>query len=192
MGPGDKAKLLNILDNQRADQSGLQPMYSIEITVGKSPKLGVKCGAISVFRLNSVAGDFADKLDPKKFKPENLAQARAKAQELEDELNKQTEVMHQDPIMFKETEGRWLPWAIDKSLELYDRFGGSAKISLKCPKLKIRVVRSPKEVASLRSTPRELFPVIRDIDVLLEKGYAHDPWRNVVRRGRIGADMAKR
>ena len=192
MGPGQKAKLLNLLDNQQADQAGLQPMYSIEITVGKSPQLGVKCGGIAVFRLNSVAEGFADKLDPKKFRPEMLQHAQKRAQELQDELNKQTEIMHMDPIMFKETEGRWIPWAVGRALELYDRFGGSAKISLKCPKLRIRVVRSPKEVAQMRSNYLELFPVMKDIDHLLEQGYSHDPWRSVIRRGRISADMAKR
>jgi hypothetical protein len=192
MLPGEKAKLLDLIDNGRAERAALQPMYSIEITVGKSPKLGVKCGGISVFRLNSVAQDFEDKLNPKDFKPEDLVRAQARAQEIQDEVNSQTEVMHMDPIMFKETEGRWLPWAIDKALSLYDRFGGSAKISLKCPRLRIRVERSPRDVARLRGNVHELFPVVRDIDVLLEKGYAHDPWRNVVRRGRIDAEMAKR
>ena len=164
MGPGEKAKLLNLIDNDRADRTALTAMYSIEITVGRSPKLGVKCGAISVFKLNEVAKNFEDLLDPKKFKPGNELEDRRRAQEIADEVNTQTEVMHQDPIMFKETEGRWMPWAIDKALELYDRFGGSAKISLKCPKLRIRVVRSPQDVARLRSNARELFPVVRDID----------------------------
>lgn len=192
MLPGEKAKLLNLIDRDRADRAALQALYSIEITVGKSPKLGVKCGAITVFRLNAVAENFADKLDPKNFRPEDLASAQRRAQEIEDEINTQTETMFQDPVMFKETEGRWLPWAVDEALRLYDRFGGSASISLKCPKLRIRVVRRPEEVAAKRSQADALFPVIRDIDQLLDRGYAHDPWRNVVRRGRIGADMAKR
>lgn len=192
MLPGEKSKLLTLIDNERADRAALQPMYSIEITVGKSPKLGVKCGGISVFRLNSVAKDFESKLNPSSFNPDDLVRAQARAKEIQDDLNSQTEIMHMDPIMFKETEGRWLPWAIGKALELYDKFGGSATLSLKCPKLRIRVVRSPQDVAKLRGNPDALFPVVRDIDQLLEKGYAHDPWRNVVRRGRIGADMAKR
>ena len=100
--------------------------------------------------------------------------------------------MHIDPIYFKETEGRWIGWAIDKALELYDSYGGSAKVALKCPRLRIRSVRSPKEVARLRASPQGLFPKVKDIDQLLEKGYKWDPWNNVVRRGRIDAILGKR
>jgi hypothetical protein len=185
--PGQRAKLVNVLDNQMSDD--LVPLYRVEIQVGKSPKQGVKCGAIVVFKLNSVDLDFKKSLDPSKYDPEKAARVQ---QEIQDEINKQTETMHVDPIYFKETEGRWLPWALDKALELYDRFGGNASIKLKCPKLKISVTRSAKDVARLRSTPRELFPVIQDIDQLLEKGYTYDPWGKVIRRGRISAEMGKR
>ena len=192
MGPGQKAKLLNLIDSEQASRADLQPLYTIDITVGRSPRLGVKCGAISIFKQNQVAKDFEDKLNPANFKPDDLVRAKARAAEIESEVNSHTEIMSQDPIMFKETEGRWLPWAVDKALELYDRFGGSAKISLKCPTLRIRMTRSPQEIARLRGDPRMLFPVLRDIDQLLAKGYSHDPWSNQVRRGRISADMAKR
>ena len=189
LAPGQKARLLNLIDNEKADL--VQPLYSIDITVGISPAQNVKCGAITVFRLNKVAQDFEDKLNPKDFSPDSLKHAQARAAEIQKEVNSQTEVMHQDPIFFKQTEGRWIEWAIEKAFEISDRLG-AAKISVKCPKLRIKVVRSPSQVAEMRSRPADLFPVIRDIDALLDKGYAFDPWSETTRRGRIGADLAKR
>tara|TARA_R110002126_G_scaffold52672_11_gene142994 strand:- start:3012 stop:3590 length:579 start_codon:yes stop_codon:yes gene_type:complete len=192
MGPGQKAKLLTLIDNERADRVDIQPLYSIDITVGVSPKNKVKCGALTLFRLNKVAQDFEDKLTPKNFKPEDLIHARRRAQEISDDLNTKTEAMSQDPIFFRSTDGRWLPWAVDEALRMYDRVGGAAKITLKCPSLRIKVVRSPHQIAVGRSNIRDLFPVIKRIDQLLERGYSHDPWNNVVRRGRIGAEESKR
>ena len=128
-------------------------------------------------------------MDPSKYSPEKAAQIQ---QEVQDEVNKQTEMMHTDPIYFKQTEGRWLHWAVEKALEMYDRFGGNASIKLKCPKLRISVTRSSKDVARLRGSPRDLFPVINDIDQLLERGYTYDPWGKIIRRGKISADMGNR
>ena len=96
-----------------------------------------------------------------------------------------------DPVYFKETDGRWLPWAVKKSLDLYDSFGGNASITLKCPKLRIRVKRSSKEVAKLRGSHEGLFPVVRDIDQLLSRGFNFDPWSKVIRRGEISAGKGK-
>lgn len=187
---GAKTQLLTLLDNEQSTKASLVPLYSIDILLSKSPTLGVKCGAISIFRLNKVASDFESKLkDTGSVDPRHV---QAKAEELEAELNSQTEIMERDPILFRETDGRWITWAIDTALQHFDRVGGSAKVSLKCPKLRIKVVRSPSEVAKLRGEPEALFPVIRDIDRLLSADFSFDPWRKVVRRGRIGADMAKR
>jgi hypothetical protein len=183
--PGQRAKLINTLDQHMADD--LQALYSIEISVTKSPKSGVKCGAIVVFRLNQIDMDFASRLDPKRFD----ASVLEKAQEMQDDINKQTEVMHMDPIYFKETDGQWLPWAIDRALRLYDQYGGNASISLKCQKLRVKVKRSMKDVARLRSTPEALFPVVRDIDQLLSKDFTFDPWNQVIRRGEISAIKGK-
>jgi len=185
--PGQRAKLVNTLDNQMADD--LVPLYRIEVQVGRGPKTGVKAGAIVVFKLNSVDMNFEKGLNPERYDPQTVAKVQ---NELQNEINKQTETMHQDPIYFRETEGRWLQWAIDKALELFDRYGCCASIKLKCPKLKISVTRSAKEVSALRSNPRELFPVMEDIDQLLEKGFNYDPWTKTIRRGRISAKMAKR
>ena len=180
---GDHVKLVNALDNKFSDE--LQPLYSIDIQFGKSPKKGVKCGAITVFRLNMVDMNFDDKYDLTKANSAVL-------QEIQDEANRATEVMHQDPILFRETDGRWIGWALDKSLELYDRFGGGARITVKCPKLRIIQRRSPKEISRLRSNPRGLFPVVWDIDRLLSGGFAYDPWTKKIRRGRIDAITGKR
>lgn len=188
--PGQRAKLINALDNQMADD--LVPMYRIEVTVGRGKKSGIKAGAIVLFRLNSVDLDFERKLNLTNPDPRTVQHNLARAQEIQDEVNKQTEVMHQDPIYFKQTEGRWLAWALDKALEMYDRCGGSATIALKCPSLRISVKRTAKDVASLRSNPMDLFPVIRDIDQLLEKGFSYDPWSKQIRRGTISAKMSKR
>jgi hypothetical protein len=185
--PGERAKLVNALDNQMSDELGLEPLYRIEVAVALSQK-GVKAGAIVVFRLNNIEMDFESKLNPKKFDPKVIE----KANEMQDFVNKQTEVMFRDPEYFKETEGRWLPWAMDRALELYDQFHGNASIALKCPQLKVRRVRSPKAVANLRSNPRELFPEVSDIDALLERGFNYDPWSKTIRRGRINAEMSKR
>ena len=49
-GPGDRAKLVNALDNQLADE--LQPLYSIDVQFGKSPKMSRgrerKCGCLEI------------------------------------------------------------------------------------------------------------------------------------------------
>jgi hypothetical protein len=172
----------------------LQPLYSIEISVGKSPKKGVKCGAIVIFKLNSVNLDFEKKLTPDRFDPKHLEHATKRAQEIQDEISKQTEVMWRDPTYFKETEGRWIPWAIDEALRLFDSnpIHGNARIALKCPKLRISVSRSPKQIAAMRSNPRQLFPVMNDIDQLLGGDFSFDPWSDKIRRGRINAEQSKR
>lgn len=184
--PGERAKLISALDNQMAKD--LEPLYRIEVQVGRSPQKGVKCGAIVVFRFNTIEMDFERKLNPHKYDPHVMQ----RAQEIQNEINKQTEVMHTDPEYFKETEGRWLPWAIDRALELYDRHGGNASIALKCPQLRIKMKREPRQIASMRSNPRELFPILADIDALLERGFNFDPWSDQIRRGRISAEMSKR
>ena len=180
---GDRAKLITALDNQFAED--LVPLYNIDVQFGKSPKRGIKCGAITVFRMNSVDMNFSDKYDLSKVNAETL---RA----VQDEANRATEVMVKDPILFRETDGQWIAWALDKALELFDRHGGGARITVKCPKLRITQRRSPKTIARLRSSPRDLFPVVWDIDRLLEGGFAYDPWAKKIRRGRVNAKMSKR
>lgn len=185
--PGQRAALINALDKQMADD--LEPLYRIEVQVARTQK-GVKAGAIVVFRFNTIEMDFESKL---RARPgESHQHMLAKAQEIQDHVNKQTEVMCRDPEYFKDTEGRWLPWAMDRALELYDQYGGNASISLKCTQLRIKVKRGPLSIAKGRSDMRGLFPVITDIDALLERGFNYDPWRDEIRRGRIDAEMSKR
>jgi hypothetical protein len=185
--PGQKAKLINFLDRKMADD--LQSLYSIEIGLAVSPKQKVKCGAIVVFKLNNVdigMGQFDKKMrhgDPEKGKQ--------LMQEIQNEVNKMSEVMHQDPIYFKATEGRWVGWAVERAMELYDRLGSSADISVKCSQLRIKRKIPRKEISAGRGDLRKLFGVAWDIDRLLDKKYKFDPWSNEIRRGKIGAEVKR-
>ena len=177
--PGEKGKLVGLLDNALADEVGLSSVYKIEITFSRSPK-GVKCGAITVFRNNSF--DLA--MNP-------LLVDTKKLQEMEKEISKQTEVMSQDPVYFREDKGQWIDWAITEALKMYDRFGG-ADIIVKAPRLRIREVRSSSTVAMLRNDTETLFKTLRDIDALLSQDFRWDPWSRTTRRGKINALMGKR
>lgn len=178
--PGEKASLVNLMDNSLALETELTSLTKIEVLFAKSPKKGVLCGSLVVFRNNTFDGGelnpFLDKRDQKT---------------IQEHANKQTEVMAIDPIHFRETDGQWISWAMTKALELYDRYG-SADVIVKCPKLKIKCKRSSREVAAGRSDVDALFPVLRDIDRLLRMGYTWDPWNTAVRRGLVNAEMGKR
>jgi hypothetical protein len=182
--PGDKAKLINATDSALADQQGLSSIYRIEVHFTRSPKQGNLCGAITVFRNNSFDMD----LNPLTGTP---LEAKKALEQLQEEASKQTEVRVGDPIYFRESDGQWLAWAMDKALELYDKYGG-ADIIVKAPKLKIREVRTAGTIASRRSNIEGLFTSLRDIDRLLREGYAWDPWSESARRGKINAMMGKR
>jgi len=192
MGQGKKAKILGILDKKSSDESSLVATYCIEVTFARSPKRGVKCGAITVFRLNAVDLDFDKHLNPKNFTPAMLKNAAQVAQEIQDDLSQQTESMHMDPIIFRETDGQWIDWAIKRALSLFDSYGSSARMVVKCPMLEVRCERTPAQVAAMRSDYDTLFPVLRGMDKLLAEGYAYDPWSQTVRRGRVDAAMSKR
>lgn len=183
---GEKSKFLTLLDNQAAEE--LIPLYSIDIHLGKSPKKGVKSGALSVFKLNEVDLKMPEKYDFTQTNPKVLKEIK----EAHKRASESTEILVGEPLMFKETEGRWIQWAIEEALRIYDQYNGNARISLKCPKLKIQMRRSSKEVANLRSNIHDLFPVAWEIDRLLDKDYSFDPWSNRIRRGRINALMSKR
>jgi hypothetical protein len=176
--PGEKSKIINMLDHQMADE--LITLYSIEIALAKSPKKGEKCGAMVVFRLNNeLEGvDWKKDVDPREIF------------EAKKELGEQTDMMFRDPEYFKKSEGRWIPWVIDRALQVYDQLGG-ADIIIKSPKLRIRQKLTSKEVASGRSDPRTLFWTAWEIDKLLDKNYKFDPWLNEIRRGQIGAEFIK-
>jgi len=178
--PGDKAKLVNMLDNSLAEATGLQSVYKIEIILSRSPKNGVKCGAICVFRNNSI--DLA--VNPMTVDTEEL-------QALQEDLNNQTEVMFMDPVKFRADQGKWISWAMDEALRLYDRFGG-ATIIVKAPRLKIKQKRSSGSVSSGRSDMDKLFPCLRDIDRLLTDNFKWDPWSKTVRRGDVNAKKGGR
>ena len=171
MLPGEKAKLVNLLDDVQSEKAALTTTYSIEITLAVSRIKKVKCGAISVFKLNDLDIDIANKDIQRKMK------------EAAEEL---TETLYADPEYFKEPDGRWVPWAIERALELYDKLG-SADITIKCPRLRIRQKLTPAMINSGRANPRVLFDVAFKIDQLLNNNYTFDPWGGVNRRGIIGA-----
>jgi hypothetical protein len=181
--PGQKAKLINLLDHQLADD--IKPLYSIEVVFSISPKTMTKCGAIVVFRLNQVDMDLGKKLKGD-HSPDFLAQKQKALQEIQNEVNKMTDVMYQDPIYFKETEGRWMAWALERAMRLFDQLNGNADITIKCAKLKISQKVPRRKIVVGRADPRALFSTAWDIDRLLNKKYKFDPWTNTVRRGRIG------
>ena len=172
MLPGEKAKLVNLLDSVQADKAALTPTYSIELVLSKSPSKGVKCGAIAVFKMNDLDVDVAsDKI----------------AEKMKEAASELTQVMYCDPEYFKEPDGRWLPWAINRTLELFDKFG-SAEIVIKVPKLRVRHKLTSSDISKGRGNPKKLFEAAFLADELLNGDFGWDPWRKAARRGIIGAD----
>lgn len=170
---GEKLKLVNLMDKYQANQ--LVTTHSIELVLSKSPKQNVKCGAIVVFKLKGVEGiDFSEDADP------------IKALQVQNEMNSMTDEMLGDPILFKESDGKWLNFALPKVLELFDRYQ-DCTISIKAPKLKIRHKISRTEVHAKRTNHLDLFRTAIDISILLDE-FQYDPWSGVIRRGNIGAD----
>ena len=178
--PGEKAKEVDLWDNLLETDRGLVSVYKIEVMLCKSPKQGVKCGAVIIFKNNSVDLQVNPALVDQK-----------KLQELRQNLDEQTEVMYKKPIKFRETDGQWLDWAMKKALALYDEVGG-APITIKAPELYIYQSRSSSAVASGRSNLLELFPCLKVIDKLFDGEYKYDPWTKTIRRGRINAKMGNR
>ena len=177
--PGDKAKLVNLFDNSLAIEAGLESVYKIEVFFTRSPK-GMKCGAITVFKNNSI--DLA--ANP-------LLTDAKKLQEMQKDLSSQTEVMYQDPIKFRADRGQWIDWAMRRAMELYDKFGG-ATVVVKAPRLKIRERRSSGAVASGRSDMLGLFTCLKDIDRLLDLDFKWDAWSRTIRKGEVNKDKGKR
>lgn len=176
---GHRLQLINALDAAMADD--IDPTYTIEVALAKSPRKKVKAGAIAIFKAQEIQlPDPGSTIDPRAM------------QEAQRAANKQTEALDRDPVYFVETEGRWISWALDQVIALYDSLGGNARVILKAPQLKIRQVVSSKRIAAQRSNLRELFSVAWDIDRLLDKDFRYDPWKKVIRRGKISAAMAKR
>tara|TARA_Y100000310_G_scaffold316055_4_gene367340 strand:+ start:183 stop:725 length:543 start_codon:yes stop_codon:yes gene_type:complete len=177
--PGDKAKLVNLWDNSLAIETGLESVYKIEVFFMVTPK-GNRAGAITIFRNNSFENVFNPALADEKL-----------LKEMDRRASEQTEVMYQDPIKFRARDGQWIDWAMEKALELYDKFGG-ATIVVKAPQLKIREKRSSSAVADGRSSIDSVFVSLKDINDLLTKDFRWDPWSKTVRRGKIGREAGKR
>jgi hypothetical protein len=100
--------------------------------------------------------------------------------------------MYKDPEYFRESEGRWLPWAFERVLQVFDGLGGNARLAIKCARLKVHAKIPRWKVNRDRSDPRALFRVALEIDRLLDGNFNYDPWTRKIRRGRISAAMSRR
>lgn len=172
MLPGEKAKLVGMLDTIQADKASLTPTYTIELVLSKSPQKQVKCGAIVIFKMNDLDIDVA---------------SEEAAQKMKEAASELTQTMYRDPEYFKKTDGRWIPWAIERCMQIFDELQ-SAEIVIKVPKLRIRQKLTYSDIVNNRSDTRKLFEVALLADKLLDGDFGWDPWRNVARRGIIGAD----
>lgn len=181
--PGQKGKLASLMDNSLADASSLTSPYRIEVYFHRTDK-GNLAGAVTVFKNNTFDLDANPFLSP---------EAQASVQELADHASKQTEVMFQDPIYFRESSGQWITWALDKVKELYLKLG-TADILIKAPRVKFRRIISSGTFAKHLSNLEEACPEIRSIDRLLRQDFQYDPWLKKNRRvqGGINAKMGKR
>mgnify|MGYP007047035794 CR=1 FL=1 len=179
MLPGDKAKLVNEIDNL-ASQGDLEPLFTIELVLAKSPQKGVKTGVIVIFKRNIVH------FDPQAVSHPEVLRA------MEKELEEKTEVMYQDPVYFKESDGQWIAWATTEIMRIFrDVLHSNAAIKIKAPQLRIRIGISRRTLLH-SGVPPSLDRVVKDIDRLLDQGFKWDPWTAQIRRGRIGAEEAKR
>ena len=175
---GKKLKIMDALDKASADS--ILSEHTIELVLTKSPQKEVKCGAIAVFKINPIKEiEFKDNADPREVF------------EMQKEMNNMTEAMLWDPELFKETEGRWLNWALPRVLQIFTLLNTDADVIVKSPKLKIRHKIPRKEVIAGRNEPKKLFHIAYDIDKLLSGDFSFDPWGRVIRRGRIGAEFKK-
>jgi hypothetical protein len=176
MLPGEKAKLVNFLDNMMSE---LRATYSIEVHFTTSPKREAKCGAIVIFKLNDVDMEFSPGMDPRV------------TWEMQKQLHEETEVMYMEPIYFRKEDGQWIGWALEKALTYYDKLNGNAQIVVKSRKLKIKKIVYPASIAAGRSDTRSLFKIAWEIDRLLNGEFSFDPWTRMIRRGSVGADFAR-
>ena len=170
----DKAKLVNAIDKAMADNK--KPTHTIELFFVKSPKKGEKCGAIVLIKMREIEG-----IDWKQENVDPVAVLHA-----QNELNQMTQEMVGDPEKFKESDGKWIPFAIKRFWELFDKLDQNADLAIKAPQLKIKEKIPRNDVIAKRHMPQELFKTAFMIDLLLNE-FQYDPWRRIIRRGRIGA-----
>jgi len=167
-----KLKLLNATDQMMADYMDNRPLYTIELVLAKSRMKKVKCGAIVLIKLNEIPNiDWDDTKDQRE-----VFQAQQ-------QLNSKTQVMARDPELFREPDGKWIPFFFFFCLEIFNEVGTNADLCIKGPQLKVRHKMSRAEVLVLRENPRELFKTAFLIDTLLDGEFKYDPFEGVVRRG---------
>jgi len=176
--PGERAQLLTMLDNMRAENE-LLPMYSVELSLALAPKTKKVAGAIVVFKQRVETIDERAALRPEEIN------------ELMAEAAKSTQTMHTDPEFFAEhVNNRGLAWAYDRMLTLFDRYGRDVSFAICCSALNIHERVSRKQILAKRDNPRQLFRTAKRIEDLLCRGFVFDPWGGVIRRGRIGPRLS--
>lgn len=170
----NKAKLVTAIDNAMAAND--KPTHTIELFFVKSPKKGEKCGAIVLIKTREVTDiDWRkDNIDP------------VDLLNVQNEINQMTQEMVGDPEKFRKSDGKWIPYAIQRFWHHFNRLGKNADLSIKAPQLKIKHKISRAEILALEKDPMSLFKTAFTIDVLLDE-FQYDPWRRLIRRGRIGA-----
>lgn len=152
---------MEVFDQSMAETVG--PRYIIEIFLTKSPKKGVKCGAVVLIQDREVKEIEWD-----------LTRNPLETQQMQQEMNSQTQVLVKK-ILFKETDNRWIPFAIKTFWEIFDEVGGDANMAIKSPKLEIQVKKPRSTIIQHRyGDQRELFKECFMIDTLLGKGYTYD------------------
>ena len=170
----DKAKLVNAMDNMMAAND--KPTHTIELFFVKSPQKKEKCGAIVIIKTREITG-----IDWKKenIDPVDLLH-------VQNEVNRMTQEMEGDPEKFRKSDGKWIPFAINRFWYHFNRLGKNAELSIKAPQLKIKHKISREEIFAMQHDPMALFKTAFTIDVLLDN-FQYDPWKNIIRRGSIGA-----
>jgi len=168
----DKLDLVNLTDRMMADKAAQTPLYTIELVLAKSRIKKVKCGAVVIIKLNDVS---EVKWDESKDARELL--------DAQNKLNGMTQVMAKEPELFKESDGKWIPFAIKRCMEIFKKLGTNADLCIKAPQLKVRHKMSRAEVLVKMHDERDLFKTAFIIDTLLDGDFQYDPWLREVRRG---------
>lgn len=177
MALGQKAKLINAVDQAMADQ--LQTLYSIELNLAISPAKKNVCGAIVVYKLHNVMDQFDP--DKKQISDEEW-------NELSKHMADQTQVMEAGPFYFKaddyESPRHMLGWAIDETMRLFDQYGTNADVAIKCRSLRVKHRMSRAAVLAGVGQERELFKTAFECVKLLRMGFDYDPVTEDIHRGK--------
>jgi hypothetical protein len=180
---GEKLAFLNAVDSTASDT--LASTYTIDVILTRGPKTGTKAAGIVVFKINDMDMDLLSLDD---------AVLKRRMDRLKEEADKWTEVQVEGPILFRqeptESQGRWLERTEAELFRLFDKYQGHADVKVKAPLLRIVQVIPRADVRKSRHGGK-MTNAFRNIDKLLDAGFAYDPWLRGMRRGKISAAMAK-